>query len=333
MSNAAALATIKEAEKELAQLDVVYNELLTDAGLTAASMAPPPVGTVADVVSIGRSLSQGDWGGALLDVVGIIPIVGDGIKGASKGTKIAAKMKDVKIALDTARAKLARKKQALMTDAKGQEAKTNKALKNCNVQPCPGGRGGKKDQVKKIPKLKCFKPGKQVKDGFDERHPSGKTLEGRTLDQEFNRQLKNQESGINAMSPEDLIEGIDKYKGVRDPKKANEIREHYKKKIFTKKSKELESSGLSPDAMEKQANEYADNAAKQVAALHNPDGIAGGKDKFDSKNLDKHIGDKGVNSSLGSQWRGERTEALKKEAEESLKKGDKKMNTKLKRCK
>jgi hypothetical protein len=144
MSNAAALATIKEAEKELAQLDVVYNELLTDAGLTAASMAPPPVGTVADVVSIGRSLSQGDWGGALLDVVGIIPIVGDGIKGASKGTKIAAKMKDVKIALDTARAKLARKKQALMTDAKGQEAKTNKALKKCNVQPCPGGRGGGK---------------------------------------------------------------------------------------------------------------------------------------------------------------------------------------------
>jgi len=95
MSNAADLAKIQKAEKELAQLEGVYAELATDASLTAASMAPPPAGTVADVVSIGRSLWKGDWGGALLDVVGIIPIVGDGIKGVTKGTKIANKMKDV----------------------------------------------------------------------------------------------------------------------------------------------------------------------------------------------------------------------------------------------
>jgi len=81
MSNPAALAKIQKAEKELQQLETAYKELAADASLTAASMAPPPFGTAADVVSIGRSLWKGDWGGALLDVVGIIPIVGDAIKG------------------------------------------------------------------------------------------------------------------------------------------------------------------------------------------------------------------------------------------------------------
>lgn len=151
MSNAAALAKIKEAEKELTQLDAMYAELVIDTGLTAASMAPPPAGTAADVVSIGRSLWKGDWGGALLDAVGIIPIVGDGIKGASKGTKIASKMKDVKIALNAARAKLARRKLALTTDPKKLKADTDKALKNCSVQKCPKGRGGTEDVGKNVP--------------------------------------------------------------------------------------------------------------------------------------------------------------------------------------
>ncbi len=81
--------------------------------LTAASMAPPPFGTAADVVSLGRSLWKGDWGGALLDVVGIIPLVGDGIKGVSKGTQIAAKMKQVDIAIKAAKVRLVRTKMGL----------------------------------------------------------------------------------------------------------------------------------------------------------------------------------------------------------------------------
>jgi len=95
MNTASDLAKIQKAEKELQQVENVYAELATDASLTAASMAPPPVGTAADVVSIGRSLWKGDWGGALLDVVGIIPIVGDGIKGGVKGTKIGSSEKTV----------------------------------------------------------------------------------------------------------------------------------------------------------------------------------------------------------------------------------------------
>ncbi len=81
MNSPAAQARIQKAEKELQQLEMAYAELAADASLTAVSMAPPPFGTAADIVSLGRSLWKGDWGGALLDVVGIIPLVGDGIKG------------------------------------------------------------------------------------------------------------------------------------------------------------------------------------------------------------------------------------------------------------
>jgi len=59
-----------------------YADLAVDAGLAAAGALPPPFGTVADVGSLGRSLWRGDWGGALLDAVGFIPIFGDGAKAA-----------------------------------------------------------------------------------------------------------------------------------------------------------------------------------------------------------------------------------------------------------
>ena len=184
-------------------------------------------------------------------------------------------------------------------------------------------------------KVKCFKPGSGLKKGFKKRHPNGTTKEGRTLDEEFNRQLKNQEDGINKMSPDDLIDGIDNYKGMRDPKKSKEIRKLYKDAMFEKRADELlKSTRLSLDEIEKLSKEYAENAAKLVAALHNPDGVAGGKDDFNVDNLDKHIGDRGVNSSLGSQWAKEdRTKELRAQAVEAKTNGDKNMNTKLKRCK
>jgi hypothetical protein len=124
------------------------------------------------------------------------------------------------------------------------------------------------------------------------------------------------------------------YQGMRDPKKSKEVRKAYKDKIKKIREIELENSGLSRTEIKKLSEEYAENAAKQVAVLHNPDGIAGGSDTFDLKNLDKHIGDKGVNSSLGSQWSKEdRIKELRAQAVEAKNKGDKKMNTKLKRCK
>ncbi len=187
MSNAADLAKIQKAEKELAQLEGVYAELATDASLTAASMAPPPAGTVADVVSIGRSLWKGDWGGALLDVVGIIPIVGDGIKGVTKGTKIANKMKDVNAALKAARVKLAAAKQALKKTPTNPKNNIKKSIKDCGTQKCDkkisgGIIGGKNTGPIKPNEVTTY-------DDFRKRSVVGDELEGHEVLQHAN--LKN----------------------------------------------------------------------------------------------------------------------------------------------
>lgn len=148
-SDDAARAKVRQAEKELDQLDSAYAEIAADAALMAGSMAPPPFGTVADVVSIGKSLWTGDWGGALLDVVGLVPVAGDAIKGAGKGAKIANKMRQVKKALKAARAALARERTALILGRKNAakkywaeikkkgKAAYDEAIKKCSVKTCP----------------------------------------------------------------------------------------------------------------------------------------------------------------------------------------------------
>ncbi|NOZ54347.1 MAG: hypothetical protein GXP08_14655 [Gammaproteobacteria bacterium] len=142
-------ATLKQAEQELQQLETAHAALAADAGLAAAGALPPPWGTAADVVSLGKSLWRGDWGGALLDVVGFIPLAGDAIK----GTKIAARLKELKDKLKVARSKLARVKQS---KEKGKQSKSkikedvDKAVKGCSEQKCPGNNAPNKINSQKL---------------------------------------------------------------------------------------------------------------------------------------------------------------------------------------
>ncbi|HEX5752999.1 MAG TPA: HNH endonuclease [Archangium sp.] len=104
---------VRQAEAELGKLDAAYAELAADAALTAGSFAPPPFGTAADIASLAKSVAKGDVGGALLDIVGFIPVVDIVAKGGIRGTKIAAKMDDVAQAISAAKTALARQKSLL----------------------------------------------------------------------------------------------------------------------------------------------------------------------------------------------------------------------------
>lgn len=157
---------VRRADRDLATLTRQYGELAADATLMGASMLPPPWGTAADVASLGKSLATGDWGGALFDVIGFVPLIGDAAKGLGKGLKVADRMKDLKTAIDAATAALARSKQVLGRGkldemarilaqggdwfavrkaaakrywddiaAAGQE-RFNKAIKGCSTQKC-----------------------------------------------------------------------------------------------------------------------------------------------------------------------------------------------------
>lgn len=91
----------------------------------------------------------------------------------------------------------------------------------------------------------------------------------------------------------------------------------------------MNKQGVTGAEAQKQATSMAADKMKTLAALHNPDMIAGGKDAVTS------MGDRGVNSSLGSQWAKEgRVSEMDKAAREvpEAERGNTKMNTKLKPC-
>jgi hypothetical protein len=138
----------RSAYEQLGQLNAKYGEIAADATLAAAGFLPPPAGTAADVVSLGRSLWKGDWGGALFDVIGLVPIAGD----AAKAGKIANKLSDLRKSLDVANSamgKVFNKTKDAAAKYWDDIAKKNRktyddAIKGCKDKKCRDAQAGKK---------------------------------------------------------------------------------------------------------------------------------------------------------------------------------------------
>ncbi len=150
---------------------------------------------------------------------------------------------------------------------------------------------------------------------------------------EFDRQLAGQEAGINNMTVEEYLKGreaFDSRKSVRDPKIARDARADYREKITKELSDSLQEEGLSRSEAKAKAAEMAAEKMKTLAALHNPDMVAGGKDVISD------FGNRNINSRIGAQWnKGNRLLELDTAANnipESLQ-ANTKMNAKLERCK
>ena len=84
----------------------------------------------------------------------------------------------------------------------------------------------------------------------------------------------------------------------------------------------------------KLAKERAKKAMESLAALHDPDMIAGGNDKIQATNVRSGMGNTNINSSLGSQWK-HRVNDMDDAAEKAMKKygPNVNMNVTLTRCK
>ena len=132
---------LRQDHGRLQNMGAEYADLAVDAGLAAGGALPPPFGTVVDVASLGRSLWRGDWGGALLDAVGIVPVFGDGAKAA----KIADRLNDLRRSIDTLTTGVARGMRQTREAAlkywddivKGNDAAYRRALASCNgTQRC-----------------------------------------------------------------------------------------------------------------------------------------------------------------------------------------------------
>ncbi|WP_046336297.1 polymorphic toxin type 15 domain-containing protein [Xenorhabdus bovienii] len=200
--------------------------------------------------------------------------------------------------------------------------------------------GGKVKGVKKT-KVPCFDP-------YDSnRYKSFKTPEERKafLD-EYADQLRGQQAAINDMSPEEFQIARQAYDA--DSAKAKEkgekgggchdkaegaqrrARRKAKKQIKHNIYQKLRKQNVPHSQANKVATEKADKALKGLAALHEPDMVAGGKNKYDPK----RFGDKGINSAIGGSWNGPRLDSLDNAAKDAIKNGlgDAKMNVQLEVC-
>lgn len=172
-------------------------------------------------------------------------------------------------------------------------------------------------------KVPCFEPGKVIKGKFKGRE--------RELESHFARQLKNQESGLNDLTVGEYLENRNRYKKMKRSGTGlaqEDFREAFSNDLNKSLSKSYKHK-MTPIEAEIKANKRTKDIMNNLAALHDPDMIAGGADKV------SRMGNKGVNSSIGAQWRNPSRLALMDEkAELALETfgPDAKMNVSLERC-
>lgn len=147
---------------------------------------------------------------------------------------------------------------------------------------------------------------------------------------EMERQLAGQQAGLNNMTVQEYLDGRQKFgdlgRGSGQP--AVNARATYQSELADKLTDQYLKQGASAVTAKKQAALDAADQMKTLAALHNPDMVAGGANAIGD------IGDRQVNSSIGSQWKG-RVNDLDKAAE-AVPAGERsttRMNAKLERCK
>ncbi|WDY57246.1 DUF6861 domain-containing protein [Pseudomonas sp. PSKL.D1] len=142
---------------------------------------------------------------------------------------------------------------------------------------------------------------------------------------EFERQLKGQQEGLNRLTVEEFLESVAN-PVKRDPKLAKQAR-----KDLYLALKERIQMDLSKRMGKREAIKLAEVQAKEtmstLAALHNPDLTAGGRDVISD------FGDRQVNSSIGPQW-GARLGGLREAAEKMADAGGAagNLNVKLHKC-
>jgi hypothetical protein len=148
---------------------------------------------------------------------------------------------------------------------------------------------------------------------------------------EFDRQLAGQEAGLNDMTVEDYLKGRKAFEGKeisRDPAVARRERRKYENELKDRLMEQFDKAGMSLSEAKAKAQEVAAKQMKTLAALHNPDMIAAGKDTISD------FGNRNINSRIGSQWRS-RVGVLDQAANEMpmAQRTYAKMNAKLERCK
>ncbi|NRF69443.1 hypothetical protein HLB44_20795 [Aquincola sp. S2] len=177
---------------------------------------------------------------------------------------------------------------------------------------------------------KCFKPGDDLRKNWKG--------DPRKLEKEFYEQLKGQEAGLNKLTVKEYLDNRARYAQVKRAG-TGEAQELARDRLFDDIQRSINESnrraGMGPAEAERRAKERASEIMESLAALHEPDMVAGGSDPGGSGSKPLPLGSSQVNSSIGSQWsKGNRLAEMDKAAQEAMAQHgpDAKMNVTLERC-
>jgi hypothetical protein len=297
----------------------------------AGTIDPTPV---SDLVSAGVSVRNGDLWGAALSTVSMVPYLGDAVAKpvkAVRATKAIAGLTEKATALRktitdltkakkeaeaateiaTQDAKIANKADTLKDTATQQE----KAAKKCKDTEDCGLAGKKPSQKMKQARTPCF---------------SSKKLDP-TKAKEFSKQLGRQEAALNKLTVKEYLDArtfFDDNKRKGTGAAQRKARADYKSQLIQKLRSQYKKEKMPAGQINAAAERDAAAKMKNLAALHEPDMIAGGGDVVHG------LGDKYVNSSIGSQWKS-RVESLDTAAKkiDEAAQSNTMMNAKLPECK
>ena len=301
-----------EIESETPAEDVTGDEILDSLqlGLDIIGLIPV-VGEIADVANGGISLARGDYTGATLSLLSAVPFVGYlGTAGTigRHGTKavLEASVKTSKEVVERTAIEAAQKR--------AKEAAARKQASGGKVRP-------KKLQKKKP---ECFDP--RQSDAYKKMSEAGK----KGYLKAYARQLKRQEGAINNMSAKEFSGArriFNETKRRTGDSGRNPLADKAQRDYRRDRRKEIEKSiyeskrnkGLDPKVAKAEAKAESGAIMEKLAALHEPDMIAGGWAKPDPTGL----GDKRINSAIGGSWgHKERIETIERAAERAIERGE-----------
>ncbi|MEX9871593.1 polymorphic toxin type 15 domain-containing protein [Providencia huaxiensis] len=276
----------------------------------------PGVNIIADGANALIYTARGDYTNAALSAAAMVPFAGWGAKGAKFFFK-----------------------------AEKAVIKTEKAVVKAEQQAVKKGAKVKPTRLPKK-KLKCFFPYNNKV--FKKMPPA----EQKKYLNEYNRQLKRQEDAINKMTADEFMLARKAYKKAKRNKAAQKLQEDFRKEqqkiIENSIFDSLIKNGIKDNSYSyarKRAAEKSEEIMKNMAALHEPDMVAGGWHDPNPSGL----GNARVNSAIGGSWPGKvkslddatgkilkesRITSMEKAANDAIKngQGNAKMNIELEVC-
>ena len=344
---------IRDTTEALAKADADLKwELAASAADVAGMIDPTPA---SDLIGAGLAVRKGDWLGAGMSLVSVVPYLGDAVAKPAKAVRAAKRINELRQTATKLSSQLAglrkAEKQAQAAEAAAKKAKiakeaaeekAGKAVAGKQKNAAKDGKDGDcekcgldKEKRKtggpaRLPETKvpCFHPYNKKKFALLNKDEQKAYLK------DMSKQLQGQQDAINNMSAKDFDDARAAYRA----NKRNPLAKAHQEDLRDERLGDIQMSiaqRLRKTMSRTEAKNIAEQRALQImstmAALHEPDMVVGGYNTPGTK----RIGRADINFSIGASWnKSGRAQSLYDSASLAVKngKGDELMNARLEVC-